>query len=180
MPLQAAAYAQAWAEMHDLRVPDRWVIRLDKETGEFKPVKFPRETFRRDLHGFLAAKELHLTINAMNTPKATRSAALISVPDMLVTKTVTNKQLATAPAAASSSRHYSSNHKPRQRSISYVKAGAAVVLGGATYDVKDQLPTIGGRRTKEDGNWVWQIPFDSLNALSALCNSRRILLIPTA
>lgn len=67
MPLQAAAYAQAWAEMHDVRVPDRWVIRLDKETGEFEPVRFPRETFRHDLRGFLAAKELHLTLTAMNT-----------------------------------------------------------------------------------------------------------------
>ena len=69
---------------------------------------------------------------------------------------------------------------PGQRSISYLKSGAAIVLGGATYDVKDQLPTIGGRRSKQGSNWNWQIPPGSLDALSTLCNARRIRLIPTA
>lgn len=182
MPLQAAAYAQAWAEMYDERVPDRWVIRLDKETGEFEPVKFPRETFRRDLRGFLAAKALHLTLNAMNTPKSPQWAkpALASAPAAILAPPIAQRQPTKSPPAAPPSSRYCPNQKPRQRSISYLKAGAAVVLGGATYDVKDQLPTIGGRRTKDDGNWVWQIPFDSLNALTALCNTRRIRLIPTA
>ena len=49
-----------------------------------------------------------------------------------------------------------------------------MVLSGATYDVKDQLPAIGGQRTKDGGNWIWQIPFDSLDALSALCKSQQI------
>lgn len=70
--LQTAAYAQAWAEMHDERVPDRWVIRLDKETGEFEAVKFPREEFKRDLAGFSAAKELHLTLESIKVPTAAK------------------------------------------------------------------------------------------------------------
>src|ERR1700752_449205 len=45
-----------------LGVPGGWVIRREKETGDFEPVKFPRETFRRDLQGFLSAKALHLTL----------------------------------------------------------------------------------------------------------------------
>lgn len=182
MPLQAAAYAQAWAEMHDERVPDRWVIRLDKETGEFEPVRFPRETFRRDLSGFLAAKALHVTLNAMNTPRSTRSvkAASVSTPAAMLAPRNAQRQPTKSPLAAPASLRYSRDRKPRQRSISYLKAGAALVLGGATYDVKDQLLTIGGRRTKDGGNWIWQIPFDSLDALSALCNTRRIRLIPTA
>jgi hypothetical protein len=70
--LQTAAYAQAWAEMHDERVPDRWVIRLDKDTGEFEAVKFPRESYRADLRGFLAAKTLHLTLEGLKTGSAPR------------------------------------------------------------------------------------------------------------
>lgn len=73
MSLQGAAYAQAWAEMYDARVPDRWVIRLDKETGDFEPVKFPRETFRRDLRGFLAARALHVTLESIKTPKPSQA-----------------------------------------------------------------------------------------------------------
>jgi hypothetical protein len=180
MQLQAAAYAQAWAEMFDLRVPDRWVIRLDKETGEFEPVKFPRETFRRDLSGFLAAKALHLTLNVMKTPKAPRraKAVLISPPAPKLAVTV-GGQTPEGRAVMQSSRRYTPDHKPRQRSISYAKANTGLVLNGATYDVKDQLPSIGGRRTKDDGKWIWRIPFDSLDALSVLCHSRRIRLITT-
>jgi hypothetical protein len=174
MPLQAAAYAQAWSEMNDERVPDRWVIRLDKETGEFEPVKFPRETFRRDLRGFLAAKALHLTLNAMTTPRPPRPAktALASPPAAILPQT--QREPTNVRPAAPAFRRQSLDHKPHQRSISYLKAGAALILGGATYDVRDQLPIIGGQRSKEGGNWVWQIPFDSLGALSALCKSRQI------
>jgi hypothetical protein len=174
MRLQAAAYAQAWAEMYDLRVPDRWVIRLDKETGEFEPIRFPRETFRRDLHGFLAAKAVHLTLEAMRTPKLPRTTIAASNPEPASTAATatakirpTNAQMRTRALA-------------HERSISYLKSGAAIVLGGATFDVKDQLPTIGGRRTKQGSNWIWQIPLGSLDSLSALCNARRIRLIPTA
>jgi PD-(D/E)XK nuclease superfamily len=182
MPLQAAAYAQAWSEMYDARVPDRWVIRLDKETGDFEPVQFPRETFRRDLNGFLAAKALHLTLNTMSKPKSPRVAKGVSVsaPTTKLAPTMARTRATDASRGTSTSRINSSGPKPRQRSISYLKAGTAVVLGGATFDVKDQLLTIGGRRTKDDGNWVWQIPFDSFNDLSALCNSRRIRLVKAA
>ncbi len=57
--LQTAAYAQAWSEMHDERVPDRWLVRLDKETGEIEPVLFSREEFRADLAAFNGAQALH-------------------------------------------------------------------------------------------------------------------------
>jgi hypothetical protein len=182
MPLQAAAYAQAWAEMYDQRVPDRWVIRLDKETGDFEPVRFPRETFRRDLRGFLAAKALHLTLNAMNTPKSPRyaKAALVSSRPPKPAPTMVKRQQSVPLKAKPTSPHNHTGQKPRQRSISYVRAGAAAVLSGATYDVRDQLPAIGGRRTKDGGGWVWQISCDSLDALSVICNSRRIRLIPAA
>jgi hypothetical protein len=184
MPLQAAAYAQAWGEMSDDRVPDRWVIRLDKETGDFEPVKFPRETFRRDLGGFLAAKALYLALNAVNTPKSPRNAkaALVALAPSApkLAPTMIKRQQSVPLAATRTSRHNSPSQKPRQRSISYLKAGAAVVLSGATYDVRDQLPAIGGRRTKDGGSWVWQISCHSLDALSVLCNMRRIRLIPAA
>jgi PD-(D/E)XK nuclease superfamily len=178
MPLQAAAYAQAWSEMNDERVPDRWVIRLDKETGEFEPVKFPRETFRRDLRGFLAAKALHLTLDAMTTPKSPRPAKTASPPAVLLPQT--QRKPTNSRAAAPALRRQSLDHKPRQRSVSYLKAGAVLILGGATYDLKDQLPTIGGQRSNEGGNWVWQIPFGALDALSALCKSRQIHLSRSA
>jgi len=176
MPLQAAAYAQAWAEMNDERVPDRWVIRLDKETGEFEPVTFPRETFRRDLRGFLAAKALHLTLTAMDTPVSPREAKVpsVSAPAATLAQTTPQRQAGNTPKAASTSHDNSPRQLTHQRSIHYMKAGAAVILGGATYDVKDQLPAIGGRRTKDSGNWIWQIPFASLDALSTLCKSRQI------
>ena len=175
MRLQAAAYAHAWAEMHDIRVPDRWVIRLDKETGEFEPMRFPRETFRRDLQGFLAAKAVHLTLEAMKTPKSPRTTIVGDNPQAASTATSpkaktqpTNPQIPTPRPLA------------RRRSISYVTAGPSVVLGGATYDVRDELPIIGGRRTKQGSNWNWQIPLGSLDALFTLCDARRIRLIPTA
>jgi hypothetical protein len=175
MRLQAAAYAQAWAEMYDVRVPDRWVIRLDKETGEFEPVRFPRETFRRDLHGFLAAKNVHLTLEAMRTPNSPRTKIASSNPAPAATAASVPPEIQRANAKMPTPRNF-----PRHRSISYLKSGAAIVLGGATYDVKDQLPTIGGRRSKQGSIWNWQIPLGSLDALFTLCNARRIRLIPTA
>ena len=182
MPLQAAAYAQAWSEMNDERVPDRWVIRLDKETGEFEPIRFQRETFRRDLQGFLAAKGLHLTLAAMNATKRIRQVkpALVSVPVSQFAPSIPQAHSANTAPTAPGSRQYAPNYKPRQHSISYVKTGAAVVLAGATYDLKDQLPSIGGRRTRDGGNWIWQIPVASLDTLSALCKSRHIHLSRSA
>jgi hypothetical protein len=55
----------------DYGIPDRWAIRFDKDTGELEAVKFERAEYRRDLEGFLAAKKLHLTLEAIKAPKLT-------------------------------------------------------------------------------------------------------------
>lgn len=53
---QTAAYQQAIEEEDGIEIQDRWILRLDKETGEFDPWYRPgRDAFADDLRGFLNA-----------------------------------------------------------------------------------------------------------------------------
>lgn len=56
--LQLAAYAKAHAEMTGEEIRERWVVRLDKETGEVEPVRLEPETLEKDFLAFLGALAL--------------------------------------------------------------------------------------------------------------------------
>ena len=62
---QTAAYAQAWAEMNGTRAPDRWLVRLDKETGQPEPVLFSKKEQKADLAAFLGAMKLHARLGEL-------------------------------------------------------------------------------------------------------------------
>ena len=57
--LQAAAYAKAYTEQTGIEVLDRWIIRLDKDTGMVDPVHLHRNTLVPDFKAFLAARTLY-------------------------------------------------------------------------------------------------------------------------
>jgi hypothetical protein len=200
--LQTAAYAQAWAEMNDDRVPDRWVIRLDKDSGEFEAVKFPREDFRRDLRGFLAAKQLHLTLEAIKTPQASKPTPKPQ-PAPQPQRPVTPKRGPMAPppaqlppqqpaAAARATGRIEGfapqSYQPR-RGYNKPKAGprirwaqmqdALILAGGGTFKLQGILIDLGGMRSfdKERDCWIWQLPVSQFSALQCACNEEGIRLV---
>lgn len=67
--IQLAAYAQAYSESHNVQTPARWVILLDKETGEYLAKRFKSETQTQDFAAFLAAKELYLRMQELKKPR---------------------------------------------------------------------------------------------------------------
>lgn len=240
--LQTAAYAQAWAEMNDDRVPDRWVIRLDKESGEFEAVKFPREDYRRDLQGFLAAKQLHLTLEAIKTPRAapkvtpvpehhknvispavSRPGPMAPPPARMPVRRIPATMLPSQPVnplppaartapriegfaqqqkgpasavngnearAFKSETTPATSYAPRRSynrpksapKINWIEFGGALVLTGATFQMKGTLLDLGGQRSKEktqngEERWIWQIPAQQYQALVCACNENGIRLI---
>lgn len=57
--LQTAAYAGAYEEEHEMRIEDRWIIRLGKEDGKFEPWHIEgRTNFILDTDAFLSALAL--------------------------------------------------------------------------------------------------------------------------
>jgi hypothetical protein len=58
-PTQTAIYLAAYVEETGEPVTDRWVLRLDKETGKLDTLYCPPETFEDDLNCFLAALSLY-------------------------------------------------------------------------------------------------------------------------
>jgi hypothetical protein len=56
---QTAAYVMAWEEKTGDRIEDRWLIRIDKETGEIEPLHMTRESLEADFNAFLAALTLY-------------------------------------------------------------------------------------------------------------------------
>jgi hypothetical protein len=56
---QTAAYLRAEEESSGVEIPDRWVIRIDKFTGEVEDQYEPPETIEPDFQAFLAAKTLY-------------------------------------------------------------------------------------------------------------------------
>lgn len=63
MRFQTAAYQQALQEEKGIQFPVRWIIRFDKNTGEFEAKSF--YDFKLDFKGFLSALELHKTLRDM-------------------------------------------------------------------------------------------------------------------
>lgn len=57
MRLQTAAYQIALEEEKQIRFGPRWIVRVDKKTGQFEAKPFPN--YYRDKDGFLAALELY-------------------------------------------------------------------------------------------------------------------------
>lgn len=57
--LQTAAYQFAYEEEHEVKVADRWIIRLGKDDGEFDPWHVEAEDFDEDFGGFLITLALH-------------------------------------------------------------------------------------------------------------------------
>lgn len=56
---QTAAYARAIEEEVGIVVEDRWILRIDKQTGEFEDVRLPREEMQEDFDTFTAAVKLY-------------------------------------------------------------------------------------------------------------------------
>jgi hypothetical protein len=56
---QTAAYLKALENEVGCRIEDRWILRIDKETGEFEDLKLPRKELARDWRGFRAALNLY-------------------------------------------------------------------------------------------------------------------------
>lgn len=54
--LQTAAYSVMYEEMTGEHIRDRWIIRLDKETGIVEPHRFPEFEIAKDFEAFLAFK----------------------------------------------------------------------------------------------------------------------------
>lgn len=67
MRLQTAAYQHALQEEKSIEFPVRWIIRFDKKTGEFEAKSF--YDFDLDFKGFLAALELHRTLQTIGAKK---------------------------------------------------------------------------------------------------------------
>lgn len=85
-----------------------------------------------------------------------------------------------APGPAEPSRaQYRSGVKGRKRPdrICYAQAGSSLILTGATFAVKDQLGTIGGRRSKNGEGWVWHVSIGQFDALAGLCARNSIRLV---
>lgn len=60
---QTAAYQYALEEEKNIKVPARWVIRFDKETGELETKKFTN--FDLDFQGFSSILTLHRTLQTI-------------------------------------------------------------------------------------------------------------------
>jgi hypothetical protein len=61
---QAAAYQHCIEDEDEIEILDRWVLRLDKETGEFDPWYRPgRAAFEEDFKGFLNALAMHRSMD---------------------------------------------------------------------------------------------------------------------
>jgi genome maintenance exonuclease 1 len=56
---QTAAYVKALEEVRDIHIPDRWILRIDKETGEHDPLHLTRDDLEADFEAFLAALTIY-------------------------------------------------------------------------------------------------------------------------
>lgn len=59
---QTAIYQFAQIEEFGDYIPDRWVLRLGKEIGDFEPWYLPDTYFEADLEAFLAARQLYRSL----------------------------------------------------------------------------------------------------------------------
>jgi hypothetical protein len=72
-PVQVAIYQFAYIEETNEPVTDRWILKLDKETGKLKALYCPPETFADDLDCFLAALELYRIFNKIEDRRGEES-----------------------------------------------------------------------------------------------------------
>lgn len=56
---QTAAYVKAIEEITGEYIPDRWLLRIDKETGEFEDLQLTRDTLEEDFATFLGALQIY-------------------------------------------------------------------------------------------------------------------------
>lgn len=56
---QTAAYVKAIEEATGEYIPDRWLLRIDKETGEFEDLHLERDTLEEDFATFLGALQIY-------------------------------------------------------------------------------------------------------------------------
>lgn len=56
---QTAAYAKAIEEEYGIKSRTRWLLRIDKETGEFEDLRIPKSEFAADYRAFKAAVQLY-------------------------------------------------------------------------------------------------------------------------
>lgn len=64
---QLAAYAKAFEEEFGI-LPDRWLVRLDKETGDVEPIRLPEEDIDKDFLAFLGLQAAHFRLNELKIP----------------------------------------------------------------------------------------------------------------
>jgi hypothetical protein len=63
--MQAAIYQESYEEETNDKIEDRWIIRLDKVSGEFDPWHCERDSFQQDLDGFLNALALYKSVQGI-------------------------------------------------------------------------------------------------------------------
>lgn len=56
---QTAAYLRALEDEFDVEIPNRWLIRIDKETGALEPRLLTRDTLERDYKAFESAVNIY-------------------------------------------------------------------------------------------------------------------------
>ena len=56
---QTAAYLKALENEFDVIIPDRWLIRIDKETGSVEPRLLPREDLEKDYQAFESSVHIY-------------------------------------------------------------------------------------------------------------------------
>jgi len=71
---QTAAYLKAVEAETGARIEDRWILRIDKNTGEFEDLRLPRKSLASDFKAFNAALDLYkrdqkLKEEAKNVPR---------------------------------------------------------------------------------------------------------------
>lgn len=71
MRLQLAAYQSMYAECFGVELQDRWLLRLDKETGACEPVKLDAETARGEADAFFALAACYRQLDALEFFKET-------------------------------------------------------------------------------------------------------------
>lgn len=73
---QTAAYLFAHTEeFEDLYIPDRWILRLGKEEGDFEPWYIPSEYFEADFEAFLSALQLYRSLDEIEERRRTENKA---------------------------------------------------------------------------------------------------------
>lgn len=68
MRFQTAAYQQALEEEKGIKFPVRWIVRFDKNTGDFEAKSF--YSFDLDFEGFYSALVLHRTLQTIEKEQA--------------------------------------------------------------------------------------------------------------